>query len=206
MNKELIIIRHARSMNNVGKCDSLDSSITPWGIKQAKNVGKFLSSKMDLKDFKFFTSPFLRCLETCSHINEAFYNKNSFQIKSELREYINHSGTNVHVPNRWNDFDEKNGIYWHNFPLDGINYNQEFNEQIFGRLNDFYQSLPPKSLIVTHGLPLMVLSHIATNNNHVIPVWDYSIDNCSITYIINGRKIWHGRNLYHEEYCESDCN
>ena len=58
--------------------------------------------------------------------------------------------------------------------------------------------LPQKSVVVTHGLPAFTLMHVAKGNVESVPIWDHSIDNCSITYLKGGRVIWHGRNLYHE--------
>ncbi len=194
MKKELIIIRHARSEHNCGLTNNLDSPITKWGDIQSKAVGQFLSFNLDLSDFKFYTSPFLRCLQTASN-----FPFGTFHVSCNLREYINHDsleGQNVIIKPRSEEFSMFN-FNWGNFREERT-YQKETNEQLVDRLYDFYYALPDKSLVITHGLPALVLSHIATNTNHVIPVWDYSLDNCSITRIVNGRYIWRGRNLHYE--------
>jgi broad specificity phosphatase PhoE len=196
LKKELIIIRHARSMHNCGQTDCLDSPITKWGDIQSKVVGQFLSSNLDLSDFEFYTSPFLRCLQTAYN-----FPCGTFRVSCNLREYINHDGVDGEVVNikpRIEEFSMGN-FDWGNFREERT-YQKETNEQLVDRLYEFYYNLPEKSLVITHGLPALVLSHIATNTNHVIPVWDYSLDNCSITRIVNGRYIWRGRNLHYENF------
>lgn len=191
--KELIIIRHARSEHNSGATTSLDSPITKWGEHQAQVLGQFLSANFNLDNFKFYTSPFLRCLQTanCFPFGE-------FNVSCNLREYINHDGDSVVIPPRHDKFFQGE-FNWDGF-CEEKTYQKETNEQLIDRLYEFYYQLPEKALVVTHGLPALVLGHIATNTNHVVPVWDYSLDNCSITRILNGRYIWRGRNLHYENF------
>ena len=196
---EFIIIRHGRSVHNAQQTKNLNSSLTDWGWKQAINVGKFLEKEVDLSGFTFFTSPFERCLQTCDGLNMSFDKQKVFTICTELREYINHDGESVDV---FKDSDRKN-FHWGEFPLK-ISYEQETNEQLFNRVSNFCHKIKPlggsatKAVIVTHGLPLMTLTHFITEKTQMIPIWDHSIDNCSITRIQNGRILWKGRNLHHE--------
>lgn len=192
---ELLIIRHGRSLNNIRKSEDMDCEITDWGHKQAENVGHFLANHMNMSDFSFYTSPFLRCLQTAAHIR-SFLPERPFYVDQGAREYINHSGRQAFVLNRKSDFPD---FVWGDYPEDGVTYSDEWNEQFLNRMHDFFLRLPPKSVVVSHGLPVMLLMHIAQNPaTNTIPIWDHSIDNCSMTYIVNGRLAWHGRNLYHE--------
>lgn len=190
--KEIFIIRHARSEHNTGSTQSLDSNITSWGEIQARALGQYLSSTFDLNDFTFYTSPFLRCLQTA-----ALLPFGAFNVSTKIREYVNHdlvTGNYIHIPRRQEHFNIN--FNWDEFF--GDDYRKETNEQLIDRLYEFYYSLPERSFVITHGLPALVLSNIATSNSHTIPVWDYSLDNCSITRIVNGRFIWRGKNLHYE--------
>lgn len=196
--EELIIIRHARSKHNVRLTDSIDEDITEFGERQARNVGRFLREELQLdchaEGWSYFTSPFLRCLQT-SRILQHWMTGVKFEIMHELREYLNHTGRQCFVPSRAKEFIE---FDWSWYAEEGTTYYDEFNENYLHRMCDAYNKLPQKSLVVTHGLPAFTLMHIAKGNVDSVPIWDHSIDNCSITYIKRGRVIWHGRNLYHE--------
>lgn len=197
--KELIVIRHARSKYNMRETTDLDAGITEFGIRQSTNVGKFLHDKIDLSDYDGFTSPFLRCLETTEYIRSGvpvMYPGGKFTVMSELREYLNHSGECVGVACREED---RPWHHWIHYPKEGMIYTAEHNEIFLRRMHAAYQKLPERSIVVTHGLPALLLIDIATKNSHSVPVWDHSIDNCSVTYIINGRVVWYGRNIPHEE-------
>ena len=71
---ELILIRHARSKYNVRQSNDLDSPITEFGHKQAKTVASFIKKHMgvDPEHFTFYTSPFLRCLQTMQYLSPWF--------------------------------------------------------------------------------------------------------------------------------------
>lgn len=192
--EELIIIRHARSKHNVRKSENLDDFLSEFGEKQAKNVGTYFQHEVDLSGYNFYTSPFLRCLQTAREISSR--TGHAPIVEPGLREYLNHTGREAWVPNRQSLFPEMD---WRLYPADGETYDQEFNETFLIRMHDIYNRLGNKSIVVTHGLPALTLLHIASDPGiHSVPVWDHSIDNCSISIIRRGRVIWHGRNLYHE--------
>jgi len=196
--EELIIIRHARSQHNMGETDDLDCGITEFGIRQANNVGKFLqhqffSGKFDIKDWNIYTSPFLRCLQTTDHIFSQLSSIKKPIVCPSLREYLNHSGNFVDIPIRHTyDFD------WSSFPNDRMEFVSEQNETFLERIHNAHDVIGNRSIVVTHGLPACALKHVAAYNANYVPVWDNSIDNCSITWLRNGRVVWHGRNLYNE--------
>lgn len=206
--EELLIIRHARSKYNLRLSDDLDDSITDWGVKQAETVGKYLVNHFQHHQFHLFTSPFLRCLQTAKIIQTYLRQKDyegwsalepTFKINTFLREYVNHSGKSVHVKDRSREY---NRFDWKGFPSEGTTFAEEWNETFLARMHNCHQQLPNKSIVITHGLPALMLLNIATGIYQQVPIWDHSLDNCSMTYIKQGRIIWRGRNLYSE--CDDD--
>lgn len=198
--EDLIIIRHARSLANIGASTELDSKLSDYGHKQAQTVGNFLATELDLSGHSWYTSPFMRCLQT-SHaiwqqhkqVCETFI---TFRVMPQLREYLNHSGAvGVHIPRAK---DPQGMLDWSYFPEKGEEYHSEFNEHFLHRMHEAYELLAGKSVVVTHGLPALLLARIATENTRDVPMWDYSLDNASVTWIKKGRTIWHGKNMYHE--------
>lgn len=188
--EELIIVRHGRSLHNMRDTDDLDAGLTMFGKKQSDNVGKFLREEMDLKGYQYFTSPYLRCLETAIRIQP---HTMMFNVHPLFCEYLNHFGKECFVKSRRGEF----SVGWNEFPDKGMMFHDEFNEVFLHRMHEAYEFLPPKSLVITHGLPALALVMIARGQLHV-PIWDHSIDNCSITLIKSGRVVWYGRNLHHE--------
>jgi len=196
---DLIIIRHARSQANIGESDEPDSHLTEFGVKQANTVGAFLATELNLNGYSWYTSPFIRCLETSHKIWEQRKSLarvfTTFTVMPQLREYLNHSGREVFIPRA----DEPKGMFnWNYFPESGEVYQSEFNEHFLHRMHEAYELLSNQSVVVTHGLPALLLARIATENARDVPMWDYSLDNASITWIKRGRTIWHGKNMYHE--------
>ncbi len=197
--EELIIIRHGRSKHNMGDSDDLDCGMTDFGFHQARNVGKFLqheffSGKFDISCWSLATSPFLRCLQTTQEICSGLQSCPVPIVRPSLREYLNHSGESVHIPNRSVDFPSYD---WTHYPK-GMEFSKEQNETFLERMHEAHDFIPQLSIVVTHGLPAYGLKHVAAHNANYVPVWDNSIDNCSITWIRKGRVVWHGRNLFHE--------
>jgi len=193
----LIIVRHARTLTNIRVSEDMDPEITDYGHKQSRNVAKFFKKHMDLSGVSYFTSPFLRCLQTADPIQNLL--GVVFTVRPELREYVNHARRDAVVPVRKLDYPDMNWSYFDQYE-DGeeITYKDEFNEELLNRIHDLHHSLPEKSLCLTHGLPALTLLHVATKNVNAVPIWDHSLDNASITVIVKGRVVWHGRNLYHE--------
>lgn len=194
ISKEIIVIRHARSNHNIRKTDDLDGEISDFGVRQAINVGDYLSSEFDLKDYSFFTSPFLRCVQTADIISKK--TNHTPIVDEKIKESLNHYNAKVLIKNHKEKFPN---FVWDSINEKGIECGPEFNEHFLNRMFNFYHDLPQKSIVVTHGLPAILLINIASNPMiKNIPVWDYSIDNCSISVVKKGRIVWHGRNLYNE--------
>lgn len=196
--ENLVIIRHARSQYNVRLSEDMNCGITEWGEKQARTVGLFMKNHMQIAGhgFSFYTSPFLRCLQTSQII--ASHLDCEFRVQEEWREYINHNRKDILVPKYPLD-----SILWDSYPEDGVTFSDEFNEEFMERIYCGYQSLSQRSVVVTHGLPALTLLKIASGSSTLnMPLWDHSIENCSITKIVKGRVIWHGRCLFTE--CDHD--
>ncbi len=203
--EQLIIVRHARSTNNLRETEDADAALTEYGCRQAINVGKFCKKHLNLTDFSFYTSPFLRALATAAGMQKEMgtlqfgyvRHKVKFVVEPGLREYINHCHKEVMIRvhrDRFPEFD------WTSLrDAESLHYKEEFNEELLNRIVGLYRSLPDKSVVVTHGLPAFTLLKVASVPGwNSVPIWDHSLDNASITLIVNGRIIWHGRNLYHE--------
>jgi broad specificity phosphatase PhoE len=198
---KLVIIRHARSEANIRTSNDPDATLTEFGFRQARKVGTFLANHCDLWDFSLFTSPWLRCLLTAEEIQRKVctrHNLMNFAVIPEAREYINHGWNEVELILRRHEFRSMNWERFSSHTKEKMVFKSEFNEELISRIRTLHELLPQRSLVVTHGLPALVLLSVAAYNANYIPLYDYSIDNASITLIDNGRVVWHGRNLHTE--------
>jgi len=204
INKELLIIRHARSEHNARITGFLDSSLTEFGRHQAKTVGKFLSDQKELQGWSIYTSPFKRCIETTQEILENYKtDSNYITIDARLGECLLDINSSILV-----DMPESTlyrGLVWYgNIDLlSKVNYSKklfkhENHQDYLQRMREAYDSIPNKSIIITHGLNVEVLRQECLHTLNHVPLWNYGIDNCSMTWIKNGRTIWWGRNLHYE--------
>jgi len=202
--EELIIIRHGRSQHNVGATDSYDSPLTEFGEIQARTVGKYLRTGAmgDLSGFVVHVSPFLRCLMTADFIRQEagdMLANAHFKIDPLVSEYLSPGKPDVHIPRRHEQFSAFNWDAFDQFTHDGVYINKpELSEHYLRRIHKAFDNLSNKSLVVSHGMPCLTLALEATGPLQYIPVWDHSINNCSVSWVENGRKKWHGRNLHHE--------
>ena len=218
--KELFIIRHARTVHNLGDSPSLDSPITDFGEKQSKLLGRFFKEqKLLTEGFRFITSPFLRCLQTASFMLEGAGEEKQefvrhcdmselsppsrvrFHVQSLAHEYLGHyhfkDKRSLHIQNRKDLFSD---MEWMSYPTLGMDFIHETNEEFMHRIRSLYYRLPDKAVVITHGLPAMALMHVASDPTfRYMPVWDWCLDNASITWVKNGRIIWRGLNLFWED-------
>ncbi len=195
----LIIIRHARNKGNIRETDDPNAGLTDFGFRQAERVGDFLKKYVcdQLTYFSCYTSPFLRCLQTAEKLFPRISSNIHSYVVNDLREYINHGYQEVSIDGYCRNSTYAKMFSWQ----DGrptLNFLAETNEEFLNRMYRVYDSLAKESIVVTHGLPALMLLKIATGKGDVVPIWDHSLDNASITLIENGRLKWHGRNLYHE--------
>lgn len=189
--EQIIIIRHARTYSNIRASHDPDASLTTFGFEQAVRLAEFLHKHVSIFSSRWYTSPFLRCLQTAGCIQQRV--GIAFGVDRRLREYINHSYDKVEIPTRVGEYPE------FDWPRDAKEvFKQESNEEFLNRIIAFHDALPDRSVVVTHGMPALTLSQVASRNINAVPVWDHSIDNASVTLVRGGRVVWHGRNLYHE--------
>lgn len=206
--ESVIIVRHGRSQHNVGQSKELDSPLTDFGIQQAKVVGRYFGrgSMGNLSDYVFHVSPFLRCLMTAKYIREEagdMFKDTTFFIDKNVAEYLVTGNPDVHIINRQEEFPEFNWRY-HLASLqketgsDTYVHKGELPEKFLRRMQLAHDGLANKAIVVSHGISCLTLANELVNPLQYIPIWDHSINNCSITWVENGRKKWHGRNLHHE--------
>lgn len=205
--KEVIIVRHLRSCHNVEVADGLDtvgadSDITEFGHRCGPLLGRFLVEELGINNGTCIcTSPFLRCLRTTEYIREATVNGVGIGARPVVEplshEYLGHSFGEATIPNRCEEFPD---FEWHEIPPEGLDFRKEQNEWFMLRIRKLYASLPWRSVVVTHGLPAFALMHVAADPgfNHM-PLWDWCLDNGSVTWVKDGRIIFRGMNLYWEE-------
>lgn len=194
MKDSLILIRHGRSCYNVRETKCLDSDLTDFGVTQAKIVGSYLKKIPQIYENIFYVSPFKRCLQTAQHIMEqGKFESCQFIINPTISEYLSPlHDLDVVVPNRKDEFPMFN---WDLFqPL----YKPESDKEFMNRIKDSYKNLDDKSVVISHGLSIVSLFLESQSLLDSMPKWDYSINNCSLTWVKDGVKRWYGRNLYHE--------
>lgn len=197
MNKNVLLIRHGRSGHNAGLTADMDSSITDFGAEHSGIVGKYLSKSkfMSLTDVAWYVSPYLRCLQTLRNILKGL-DKNLIHppiVHPFLGEHL-YPFISVRIPERSKEFPE---FDWSHYPQDH-EFQAETNEIYITRIQKMYDLLGYNAVVVSHGLPVITLGLEAQGALQSMPLWDYSVNNCSLTWIQNGRKKWWGRNLHHE--------
>ncbi len=188
-----ILIRHGRSENNINFSKELDSPLTGFGVTQAVITGKFLKN-INLEGYTFYVSPFIRCLSTAFHICTGIGKKLNFIVDPLYVEYLPRN-SNVEIfrlAGEFPDFD------WSRFNGSSHMYYSENDEAYLNRTKKAYESLADNSLVVSHGLTCIALGKWAQGEVNEMPNWDYSINNCSLTWLVEGKVKWWGRNLHHE--------
>ncbi len=190
IDKELILVRHAESMWNAQVSDSLDSTLTLKGVSQAQRLANFLRKSIDCRGVVGFTSPFDRCVLTSMPIRRQTGIR--FFVKSEIAELTDDfPGEGVEVPCRKDRYLD---IEWGNYYT--TVFHKEPSEVFLGRLRSFLDSIPNRSLVVTHGSVVQTLIEMALGVKvGSVPMWDNSIGNASITHIKNGTVVLMAKNV-----------
>ena len=187
--KELMIIRHARSLYNIEATKDLDAGLTDYGHQQATMAGKFLNEFEG--NWNIITSPFLRCLQTSGHIADA--TQCGVLVDSTLGEMTvdYHDLVSLKV--------DKRVVFPYNwFNYDPVDFAHERMDDYLQRLESFWRDVPNRSIIVTHGSPVLSFIHMHKGNFDSVPLWDHSVGNCSMTWIKGNRMIWRARELFWE--------
>jgi broad specificity phosphatase PhoE len=184
IDKEIILVRHAESMWNAKMSEDLDSTLTFNGVSQAQRLASFIRKSVDCRGFIGFTSPFDRCLLTSMPIRRQTGIR--FFVRPEIAEL-----DGVEVPCRK---DEYLDIEWGNYYT--TTFHQEPSEVFLQRLRAFLESIPNRSMIVTHGSVVQTMIEMALGVKvHQVPAWDNSIGNASITHIRAGTVILMAKNV-----------
>lgn len=168
MDRELILIRHGQSEANVGLTDHPDSSLTPAGIDQARQLGLRLS-KMELSGFVALCSPYARTRQTAELI--AAPTGLRFETEELIRE--------------WGDAATVGGKQFH----------KETVEELSARLQRFLlQSTAARVLVVSHAAPIAVLTQLAWSEapNVTGQFWA-GVNNCCLRWLRHGSSSDGGR-------------
>jgi broad specificity phosphatase PhoE len=191
LEKEIILLRHAESLYNINATDHLNSDLSNHGELQAHLVAEHLRS-MDLTDYVGITSPLLRCLKTARYIQRKTGLR--FHVREALGEVswdFPPEGLFVHVLSEI--FDE---MHW-DIHEEIFHFAKEEDAVFVQKLNQFFNQLPPKTILVTHGACVMTLIELALGAKVAkIPEWDGSIKNASLTHIKNGTMQYFSKVVY----------
>ena len=136
------------------------------------------------KQFSGFVSPFLRTLKTAVPLQQCGI---PFLVDHRIAEAPDAAYKNLElsdVVSRSKNFPQYN---WSQFPANGISQEVRTMENYWIGLDDFIKSLPEYSIVVTHMSPIKDIVE------KVIKKTDGAILNGSVTYIENGKLIFHGR-------------
>lgn len=192
--RELMIIRHARSLYNVEDSKNLDDGLTDYGHQQANMVGEFLRNEFKEGYWNIVTSPFLRCLLTASHIQDHLHCNVTVDGRLGEMTVDYHTLDSLHVAERKEKFPDADFS-----GFDHKDFAHERCEHYVQRLNDVYHDVPNRSILVTHGSPVLSFIRMHEHGEYSsVPIWNHSVDNCSMTWIRGERMIWRSRNLYWE--------
>lgn len=188
--KSIFIFRHAESKHNIGESDDLDSELSERGQRQAERLLKYLDENYRLDEYMGFVSPFQRCLETARYIpcKEMIVEPAIHELSSVFPE------EGIIVPGRsrsYVDYTWPPNNQWH--------FHREQPHEFLGRLRKFIQKLPEQSVVVSHGLPCILLTRMLLGINvNEVPEWNNDVANASLTHIENGKLVCMGRCDFHE--------
>jgi broad specificity phosphatase PhoE len=181
--KNILFVRHAESQYNVRKTYHLDSDLTNDGEVQAHLLANHIHH-LNLEGYTGFVSPFKRCLKTARYIMRK--TGMCFVVCPELGEVswtFPESGLDIQTmadafwEMNWDGLDHK----------DTIHCPKETDAVFVQKLAGLLVNLPEKSLIVSHGTPIMTLIELALGAQvGRIPQWDGSIQNASMSHITHG--------------------
>ena len=182
-NKDILIIRHAESLNNIRSTDHLDSDLSNHGEYQAHITSDYIKS-FDLSGYVGLTSPMLRCLKTARYIQRKTGLK--FKICTELCEVswvFPEDGLSIRVmADMFSDMD------WSGLTQEEtLHLPKETDASFVQKLSGFLNQLSAKSVIVTHGTCVMTLIELSLGAKVAkVPEWDGSIKNASLSMVTDG--------------------
>jgi len=164
---KIYLIRHGITKYNVENRiqGELDSHLTEDGKKYSEKVGRYIQKESSIKDFLFYTSPLIRCLETSQIIADkiglAYDTDNSIvELKRGILE--------GKIKNELNSTEQK---AYSAFKKDMWNYRVKGGESLKDlqiRLIPFVQKIKATnrgSIIVSHGFTLRMLVLLLCNKD-----------------------------------------
>lgn len=188
---QLLLIRHGECQHNAKETDNLDSGLTKLGRKQSIELVAFLKRKWgdEMKEWKGFVSPFLRCLQTAQILWE--HAEINFDVDWRLREWAHgssgyHANTHVEVPNRKIKFPE----FFHVDAPPSWNVPGENETHLLARMIEFTnfvkKSNYEKIIVISHAMPIYTMIYIL-KDVPMVPKWDRKITNTSVTWYEHDR-------------------
>jgi broad specificity phosphatase PhoE len=169
-NKTIYLIRHAQSAVNVDRYylkdkTNVSAPLTELGLKQADNVGFFLSEELkNLEDIVVWNSPYLRTRQTANAIKTALTSK-SIKYKEKESIYlserqfgliddnIEHHITHKHEFDHYSLYSQNKQDFWARPPLGESPYDMCLRLDSFIRLV-LSSSEEKHHVIVSHGAAL----------------------------------------------------
>lgn len=189
---KIYIVRHGISQHNAGITSFLDSPLTEDGCLQAIAAGKCIQSSLNAGPITIRTSPMLRCLMTTKFLLEGLIRQDDQRevnviVEPQIHESLSPNAGEVIVPNRQEHFDYD----WRLMP-DSILVGADDGRRLMNRSKCVIKSIDEEQVIlVSHGASCIALG-LAATGIYQMTDWDHSINNGSVTYIKNGKKVWWG--------------
>jgi len=174
----LVIVRHGQSERNVakeqakasgaettwgGNLRDLDTPLTPLGVQQAIQTGRFLRGRASFD--VIFSSPYMRTLQTSQHIAEEFNPAPRIMLEERVREIefgildgLTHHGVKERYPQEWARR-EREGKYWYRPP------GGESRPDVALRVHSFLGALTrdyrqKKVLVVCHSVVVLIFRRL----------------------------------------------
>jgi len=209
--RKTYIIRHGRSGHNSGRTENLDSALIPDGVVQSRATGNFLACDIgdDLDDFVLYTSPLLRCLMTTESILQSADRFENLRVVVQplIHESLGPDSDFVTIPIREAQFP---GFDW-TLMYESLTIGPDDGKKLIARCRSVIEMCNDKSIFVSHGSTCIALGICETQAEPHMRHWDYSINNASVTKIVDRQVDWWGRVIhpfggfkhadFHKEYC-----
>jgi probable phosphoglycerate mutase len=174
----LVIVRHGQSVRNLAKEQAkasgsasvwgsslrdVDTPLTPVGVQQAVETGKFLRGKVTFD--VIFSSPYMRTLQTSGHIAEQLGSAPKIMLEERIREIefgildgLTQRGIKERHPDEWTRR-EREGKYWYRPP------GGESRPDVALRVHSFLGTLTrdfqqKKVLVVCHSVVVLIFRRL----------------------------------------------
>ena len=163
----LYLIRHGESLHNVNITQDLDSDLTNLGVEQSHKTGKFLYSK--IKRPFVCSSSFLRASHTGKIISRYFHQSEPVEdilLGEYIYEGAGYAEQLLPYAIKFNIFSK-------------LETKEELISRVIKRINEA-KNKTFDVVFITHGGFIDTAINVL-NGKNIVPTWDKSIKNCSIT-------------------------